>query len=37
MNEKYYENQKFENIKLIGEVFENYEFFDCTFYFQQTN
>lgn len=31
MDERYYENHKFENIKMDGELLENYEFIECEF------
>jgi fluoroquinolone resistance protein len=31
MDEKYYENQRFENIKMSEETLEGYEFYDCEF------
>lgn len=31
MDENYFENQKFENLKLNGEIFRDFRFIDCTF------
>ncbi len=31
MSERHYENQKFENLKLTGEIFESCRFADCEF------